>query len=202
MKGILFIFSTLILLGACTIEKRLHNPGYNIQWNKVNRKSTDESTVKIDTKEINIRFEESSDQEQEVSELMINETIDSITLVETSSEIEIVKVDATTVTPKIHQSITYKTTSSQDLKRVNPNPVLQNESSKLSRKIDWGLIGLVALGLLILAVFGVALFGTGALGTIATIASVLIAIGGIVLLIVAIIFLCSLFWAIFFGWWI
>jgi hypothetical protein len=29
----IFIFSTAVLLNSCTIEKRVHMPGYHIEWN-------------------------------------------------------------------------------------------------------------------------------------------------------------------------
>lgn len=199
MKGILIIFSTLILLGSCTIEKRLHNPGYNIQWNKVHRTSFDRSNLETDTRNSDIRLAESPDQEKELSSQIINQTIDSTAWLPVSSDIQIEEITSTTVPQKISQSFTSKTISQHNYKRLNENFNKQSERTEIRRDVDWELLGNIGAGLLLLAILGFALFGSG---TLASIAAILIAIGYVVITIAAIVCICWFLWFIFFGWWL
>lgn len=199
MKDLLIFFSLLIFLGSCTIEKRLHYPGYNIQWNNMSRKSFDKSNLETEPRNGEIRLLESPDLEQEFSSQVINQTIDSTFQAQTSSEIQIEKVAMKIVTHKIHQSFSNKTTNNNDLKKLNSSPVQQKEDAKLKRDVDWELLGNIGAGILILVVLGFALFGSG---TLASIAAILIAIGYVVITIAAIVCICWFLWFIFFGWWL
>lgn len=199
MKGILIVFSLLILLGSCTIEKRLHNPGYNIQWSKVNRKSIHKSQDVSELRESNVNLAELSDQQLVIHEQMFIESVDTIIPFQTSAEIETEEVVTNIVRQKTPISFSSAITSNYNLKNPNKRAVHYKGSEMMDRDIDWELIGTIAFGILILVVFGIALLGTG---TLATIASILIAIGYAILLIAAIVCICWFLWFIFFGWWL
>lgn len=182
----------------------MHNPGFHIQWN----------TLKPVSAKIAI---EHSSQKEKDAEIIMSDfdslEIIAIDTVEQSfvdeeepllTQIYLHQPSKELISKKIAKAVNKLEIQKNDsqLKSMNFNKLNTVHNNAAKTNIDWELIGTIALGILILAVFGIAIFGSGTLGTIATIASILIAIGGIILLIAAVVFLCSLFWAIFFGWWI
>lgn len=196
MKGILFIFSTLILLGACTIEKRLHNPGYNIQWNKVTLRAVESSTETPITRRSEIERDQNLDSEKEITKIEVN---DSIISQQPKVEVLSKKLSTIAVSQKIEKSISSNTPRIFDVKRVNAVPIQKKRITNSKRDVDWELLGNIGAGILILVVLGFALFGSG---TLASIAAILIAIGYVVITIAAIVCICWFLWFIFFGWWL
>lgn len=196
MKGILFIFSTLILLGACTIEKRLHNPGYNIQWNKVTLRAVESSTETPITRRSEIERDQNLDSEKEITKIEVN---DSIISQQPKVEVLSKKLSTIAVSQKIETSFSSNPPRIFDVKRINAVPIQKKRITKSKRDVDWELLGNIGAGILILVVLGFALFGSG---TLASIAAILIAIGYVVITIAAIVCICWFLWFIFFGWWL
>lgn len=81
MRGLTLIFLLSIIAASCTIQKRVHRPGWHIEWNK-NYRSGDKSNESTSVK--------SNDLDDNQSELRQSETI----VVESNSEFESIKSES------------------------------------------------------------------------------------------------------------
>lgn len=54
LKSNLFlIISSLLILGSCSIEKRLHMPGYHMEWKKTGKSKTNSEKVEVNQQSVN-----------------------------------------------------------------------------------------------------------------------------------------------------
>lgn len=47
------VISSLLILGSCSIEKRLHMPGYHMEWKKTGKSKTNSDNVEVNQQSVN-----------------------------------------------------------------------------------------------------------------------------------------------------
>lgn len=196
MKIVVIFIVSILTLSACSIEKRIHTKGWNVQWNK---------HYKLKTEDVN-----STPSLRTTSDLTIENTkvdefkVDtSITLVskitiELEDEDTLVREKAT-VLKKISTKFDSPTKpfNIESMKKSDSLIIKNRNSPNSQRDIDWELLGTIGALLLLLLIVGIAWFGSG---TLALIASIILAIGGLILTIAAFVCILWFFWLIFFSW--
>lgn len=199
MKIVVIFIVSILTLSACSIEKRIHTKGWNVQWNK---------HYKLKTEDVNSTpsLRPTSDLTIENTKVVETKVDTSISLVSTIAiELEDedtlvrVKSEKATVLKKISKTFDSPTKPSNVEKMMKSDkPIIKKPYSPSSqRDINWELIGTIGVILLLLLIVGIAWFGSG---TLALIATIILATGGLILTIAAFVCILWFFWLIFFSW--
>lgn len=198
MKYIFLIILVLTSLVSCTVTKRVHSNGFHIQWISTHKNSNATNKAEIFQA---IEEQETSEDEIGNTEMIIEDSpailrhekvVDispvvkreniqwntSPVLSSNKKEISVLK----SVTKKFETKKNYSTAEKKDRKF----------------RIDWDMVGFVALLLLLGTLVALAFFATSPW---AQIAAIIIALLGLAMIIVAVYYIGYFFWFIFFGWW-
>jgi hypothetical protein len=198
----IFVFIVVILLSSCTIQKRVHNRGWSIEWNRsyqtIKEKSEDTQLHKnvyptTTSSELNKDsiLSKRVTKKIAVPQLLRSEknSSKSIIPIQKNKLIDDHRIKATGKIQEEDFVKYYKQRNSESDKHVS--------DKKIKRDINWELFGAIGLGIVVVAIVGLALFGKG---TLALIASILLSIGYLALIIAAVVCICWFLWFVFFGW--
>jgi hypothetical protein len=199
MKTVVIFLVSILTLSACSIEKRIHTKGWNVQWNK---------PYKLKTEDISSTpsFRPTSDltiENTKVDKFKVDTTITLVSTIAIELEDEGTLLRAKSEKATILKKISTKfdsPTKPSNLESIEKSDslIIKNRYSPSSqRDINWELLGTIGAILLLLLIIGIAWFGSG---TLALIASIILAIGGLILTIAAFVCILWFFWLIFFSW--
>ena len=181
------------------MQKRIHNPGWNIEWDKsyrVDESSNKEGEIIPKQKSALIKVEkELVVDSHESTRILFTPTV-AIKEAITPSSQRLNQPESIEKSRHLLKEIDSKSKrKSTEIKTKKKQSQIKNHSR--SKSINWELIGQIGASLLILLIIGLFLFGTGPW---ATIAGIIIAIGYTALIIAATIAIFWFFWYVLFGW--
>jgi F0F1-type ATP synthase assembly protein I len=198
MKYIFLIILVLTSLVSCTVTKRVHRNGIHIQWNSLHKNSN--ATNKAEFFQA-IEAQETSEDEIETVEIMIeddpailrHEKIKDISPIEKREN----KIwNTSPVLSSNKEEISILKSVSKKFQTKKNKSIAENKDQKF--RIDWDMVGFIALLLLLGTLVALAFFATSPW---AQIAAIIIALLGLAMIIVAVYYIGYFFWFIFFGWW-
>jgi len=202
MKKVIFCLLVLLALASCTVTKRIHNPGFHIQW-----KSSPKSEVVQDKKEsIYSSLEEG----------IIHDAgeIERESIVPTIAQTSVAKTDDTgenNILSELKRSsnvtLNHQRSNSEQVIKQERRNNLKNAISKVPEKkkrksnIDWGQFwSWVAVIAIIVLFVGLELLAKLGTGVMAQVAGIIFAIVIIILLLVAMYYFFYFIGYLLFGW--
>ena len=96
MKLVLTYLLVMFFLGSCTMQKRMHRPGWHVQWNSKTRTAktvTEKLPRELISKDGNI--EKSTEELSEVTFDLEREDLSSVELIENQSKLEVAPIEQT-----------------------------------------------------------------------------------------------------------
>ncbi len=201
MQKIVLFSSLFILIVSCSVEKRLHNPGWNVQWNKkyqVSKSSENhlETVNRFDNFHDSDFFIE-DDEEKNLEMELMNENHESQIQLEAAED---EPIDLQRTFQCIDQAKKTLSNKNLSLKKLDKQGIQQFESGSMRRtKIDSDMIYFILLILGILVLLGLLLFSSGIWLKIAVVVLCLVLLA---LLIAAVVVIAEVFYFLFFGWWL
>jgi len=198
MKKVIFCLLVLVALASCTVTKRIHNSGFHIQWKSTPKMSN--STNKAEFFQM-IEAQETSEDEIETVEIMIEDAPailrhEKVTDIIPSEKHENNQWSTSPVLSSNKEKISVLKSVAKKFETKKTHSTPENKDRKF--RIDWDMVGFVALLLLLGTLVALAFFATSPW---AQIAAVIIALLGLAMIIVAVFYIGYFFWFIFFGWW-
>jgi VIT1/CCC1 family predicted Fe2+/Mn2+ transporter len=201
MNKLSIIALSFLLVVSCTVQKRLHNPGWNVQWNKKYHTSKSCENPEVSTEEFNHSIASDSfieDEEEMKVDALLNDEYAEI-----QSQIEADK-DQSSQVKSTFQIVdrTKKTINNKGLtlsefdKQINDRFECQSTGRS---KIDADTIYFILLILGVLVLLGFLLFSSSIWLKIAVVVLCLVLLA---LLIAAVVVIAEVFYFIFFGWWL
>jgi predicted RND superfamily exporter protein len=196
MKKVIFCLLVLVALASCTVTKRIHNSGFHIQWKSTPKMSN--STNKAEFFQM-IEAQETLEDEIETVEIMIEESPpilrhEKVTDIIPSEKHENNQWSTSPVLSSNKEKISVLKSVAKKFETKKTHSTPENKDRKF--RIDWDMVGFVALLLLLGTLVALAFFATSPW---AQIAAVIIALLGLAMIIVAVFYIGYFFWFIFFG---
>jgi hypothetical protein len=199
-KFLMFACSSLLVV-SCTIQKRLHNPGWNVQWNKNYQTSKSSDNHTASTAQFNSSVASDVFVEDEEEMYKDVELIDEKT--EEQSQIEAEDDQFVPLKSTYHSVDLTKMTFNNNgltLSISDKQKNDQSESQSMRRgKIDADMVYFILLILGVLVLLGLLLFSSGIWLKIAVVVLCLVLLA---LLIAAVVVIAEVFDFLFFGWWL
>jgi hypothetical protein len=205
MNRLSIIAISFLLVVSCTVQKRLHNPGFDVQWNKKYQTSKSSENPEESTEEFNhsiasdsfIEDEDEDEEEMKVDALLNDENSEIRSQIVAEKDQSIQIKSTFQIVDKTKKSINNKGLALNELDKQINN---RFESQSIRRgKIDADTIYFILLILGVLVLLGFMLFSSGIWLKIAVVVLCLVLLA---LLIATIVVIAEVFYFIFFGWWL
>lgn len=201
MKKVLVGVLFLISLVSCTVTKRVHNPGFHIQWNAnhKNVNTNNETNVVQLNEENNISDEAVKNPELIIENSPEEQNIDEIIDVPILEK-QVKKPLSTLVVPisdkEDVEEFSGLKSAINKLKNINYKSILKKKDRK--EKTGSSRIGLIIIILFLGILLALALFAANPL---ARIAAIILLVLGILVILIGLFLICWIVWFILFSWW-